>query len=270
MLLIGLIEILFFFGLFVSALGVALWLRKDFKNGFKMTRALWDAIRHRRETPTDRIDLAERSLQEYQQRVGNLHESVARLHAEIEVNMKRSGEEDQHAVRAAEILREALANRNERAAQIAAAAKVNSEQRAQAFRAISEEQRGAIGILQDELQDAMLTYDTVHTKVDTIRAFNAITDARRRMYEILSKFGATGLTPTGTLDRLLDQSERDMVASGKLLELAKGGSQESLFALEARNKAREEVERMREAMQLGDGQKEEALLSEAEPAAAAI
>lgn len=200
-----------------------LWLWRDYKRDFqgsktvilKLRRALGIA------GEADDVSRANAAVQLYAKNLGALREAVATITSNHQMAERQSTEQRRLATEFESVEVEALRKGDEDAAAASAMAKIQSLKRAELFETHAEKQVIAARVLREELDAVEMEFEIVRTEADTVRVYAGIEEANRQLYQLISHVEAeTGLTARGELKQTLLDTERKMLKSGALLEMA--------------------------------------------------
>lgn len=215
---------MFFFVLELAALGAGgLYLYRDYRQGFPKTKALVVKIQralHLGGEP-DEVAIANAAIEKFAQGLGALREAVAEVETNHQMAVQQGLEQSKLAASFLEVEKDALRKQDENTAAVAAVAKINAKARAELFEEHAQESLKVAKVLHDELDAVEMEFEARRTEVDTVRVRAAIADARQKLYAVISQVEKeTGLTAVGQLKQALVSSERRMLKTGFLLDMA--------------------------------------------------
>ncbi len=206
--------------------GGGLYVYKDYKSGWVTTKRLAEKVQSQALRlagfKEDEMRRANKLVGDFARQLDSFRRAVANIEADIQISEKQAREQGVLANQYAGLVEAALRKGDEKTAQVAAEAKVQSEKRMQMFIAHATDQCKVVGIMRDELSDQESNFDVVQTKAVTVQVRAQLADTKSKLYELISDVHEkSGLTPSAELERLLLDTERKDIQAGILLGMVK-------------------------------------------------
>ena len=190
----------------------------------------------------------------FAKRLAVTREAVATLQANYEIATRKALEQKKLMTDFCQLGEESLRQNDDDTALAAAEAMKDARQRMEMYEEAAQEQFLTAEELQKQLERQERQFGVVSSRAETIELNNMLAEGRKQLYSLVSDVEAeTGLTMRGTLNYLLEESERNSIKSKKLLESLHHSSNGKVHDMIESNDVRLELEAMRQRIALPEG-----------------
>lgn len=208
--------------------GTGLYVYSDYKRGWATSKRLLGRVANLTLRRTGYGEDSEKKINavinEYARQVASFREDVASIEADAKVYENKAREQEAEAHQYWGLVEGAFRCGDQEAAAIAAEAQVQAETRRNLFTEHASDQARVVRVMRLELDNLEMSFEQKKTKAETARVRLRKAQAKRRLYELSSEVHEKyGLTPSGELDKIFLDAEREDIKTGVLLEMVREG-----------------------------------------------